>query len=87
MVVSQKDIFIQVFRGMSDDDLYSFLKLLNISSSIVCKMPIEQIKTILNELLDDEKLYDEDLLTDDDFKLLSQTVKDPNVLRAMAREN
>lgn len=77
MIVSQKDIFLQVFRGMSDDDLYSFLKFLNLSSSIVCKMPVAQIKEILNGLLDDEELYDEDLLTDDDFKLLSQTVKKP----------
>ena len=41
MIVSQKDIFLQVFRGMSDDDL----------------------------------------------KLLSQTVKNPEALRALVKEN
>lgn len=84
--MSQKDIFIRVFRGMSDDDLYAFLKFLNLSSSIVCKMPAEKVKEIVNELLDDEALYDEDLLTAEEVKLLSQTVKDPRALSALARE-
>lgn len=86
MIVSQKDIFLQVFRGMSDDDLYAFLKFLNLSSSIVCKMSAEKVKEIVNEMLDDEALYDEDLLTDKEIKLLSQTVKDPRALSALARE-
>jgi len=86
MVVNQKDIFIRVFRGMSDDDLYAFLKFLNLSSSIVCKMPAEKVKEVLNELLDDEALYDEDLLTDKEIKVLSQTVKDPSALTALARD-
>lgn len=83
MIANQKDIFISVFRGMKDDELYSFIRLLNLSSSILCKLSNEQVKQIIDELLDEEKLYSEDLLTAQEVERLSPTVNNPKTLSAL----
>lgn len=85
MIASQKDIFISAFRGMSDGELHSFLRLLNLSTSILCKVPVKQVKEILDALLDAEKLYDEDLLTDEQIKTLLPAIGNEELLNTLKR--
>lgn len=87
MIANEKDIFVSVFRELSDDQLYSFIRLLNLSSSVLCELPVETTKEIIDGLLDAEELYEDDLLTDEEISLLTPTIKHSGALIALARKN
>lgn len=86
MIVSQKDIFVSTFREFSDDDLFLFIRLLDIATSVLEKTPVEKTKAIIDELLDDEVLYDEDLLTKEEAEKLSEVYRGAEFINALIRQ-